>query len=91
MSGDGPDRDEDGRGGPERPPSLADALRYLQISTVLTVPMLGLGALGYVLDRRFATAPWLLLAGLLLGMAGGFVNFLRLVLRPRPPGGGKGS
>jgi F0F1-type ATP synthase assembly protein I len=47
--------------------------------------MLGLGALGYWLDGRWGTKPWLLLAGLLVGMIGGFVNFFRFVLRP--PGG----
>jgi F0F1-type ATP synthase assembly protein I len=60
-------------------------MRYAQIGTMLIAPMLVLGAVGYVLDRRFLTSPWLLLAGLILGMAVGFVNFFRLVLAP--PGG----
>jgi len=74
----------DGEGPPERD-SLADALKYAQSGTMLIAPMLALGAIGYWLDRRFGTKPWLLLAGLLVGMVGGFVNFIRLVL---PPGGG---
>ena len=61
---------------------LADALRYLQSGTMIVAPMLGLGALGYWLDGRWGTKPWLLLAGLLVGMIGGFVNFLRFVLQP---------
>jgi len=43
----------------------------LVISTVL-----GLWG-GYVLDRWLGTAPWLLLVGLLLGIASGFVNLFR--------------
>jgi F0F1-type ATP synthase assembly protein I len=43
----------------------------LVISTVL-----GLWG-GYVLDQRLGTAPWLMLVGLLLGIASGFVNLFR--------------
>ena len=70
---------------PRRPPH-AEALRYAQLGTMLVTPMLALGALGYLLDGRFGTEPWLLLAGLVLGMVVGFVSFLRLVLGP--PGDG---
>jgi len=69
---------------PKRPP-LAEAMRYAQVGTMLIAPMIVIGAIGYVLDRRLATAPWLLLAGLILGMVTGFVSFFRLVLAP--PGG----
>lgn len=34
---------------------------------------------GYVLDRWLGSAPWLMLAGLLLGIASGFVNLFRAV------------
>ena len=70
---------------PSRRPPLVEALRYAQIGTVFVAPMLIAGGVGYLLDRRLQTQPWLLLAGLLLGMASGFVSFLRLVLAP--PGG----
>lgn len=66
---------------PKRPP-LVEAMRYAQVGTMLIAPMIALGAIGYWLDGRFATAPWLLLAGLILGMATGFINFFRLVLAP---------
>jgi len=55
---------------------------------MLIAPMLAFGALGWWLDGRFGTKPWLLLAGLILGMIGGFVNFFRLVLPPRNGAGG---
>jgi ATP synthase protein I len=32
---------------------------------------------GYALDRWLGTAPWLMLVGLLLGIAAGFVNLFR--------------
>jgi F0F1-type ATP synthase assembly protein I len=67
--------------------SLAEAMRLAQSGTVLVAPMLGLGAIGYFLDRRFGTGPWLMVAGLLLGMAGGFVNFLKMVTRKDRAGG----
>jgi uncharacterized membrane protein len=70
-------------------PPLQEALHYAQVGIMLVAPMAALGALGFVLDRRFGSAPWLLLSGLVLGMAAGFVNFLRLVLEP--PGGGRGG
>jgi F0F1-type ATP synthase assembly protein I len=69
-------------------PPLADAMRYLQSGTMIVAPMLGLGALGYWLDGLWGTKPWLLLAGLLVGMIGGFVNFFRFVLQP-PAGPGR--
>jgi ATP synthase protein I len=43
----------------------------LVISTVL-----GFGG-GLVLDRWLGSAPWLMLVGLLLGIASGFVNLFR--------------
>ncbi|MFQ5878286.1 MAG: AtpZ/AtpI family protein [Acidobacteriota bacterium] len=73
---------------PGRSP-LGEAMRFAQIGTMLVVPMLLLGGVGYVLDRRLGSGPWLLLAGLLVGMATGFVNFFRLVLSP--PGEGPGE
>ncbi len=63
--------------------SLGDAVKYAQAGTMLVAPMLAFGAIGWWLDGRFGTKPWLLLAGLIVGMIGGFVNFFRLVLPPR--------
>lgn len=39
-----------------------------------------LGAVGGMfLDRKFETSPWLMLGGLALGVAAGFMNMYRLV------------
>jgi len=70
-----------------RPP-LVEAMRYTQAGLLLITPMLVLGAIGYWLDGKFRTAPWLLLAGLVVGMAAGFTSFVRLV-QELPRGGGK--
>jgi ATP synthase protein I len=78
---------------PESRGPLSDALKYTQISGMLIGPMLAFGGIGYWLDGRFGTKPWFLLAGLILGMIGGFVNFFKLVLPPKEKGadGGKGA
>jgi F0F1-type ATP synthase assembly protein I len=70
----------------DRPP-LAEAMRLAQVGTMLVAPMLGLGGVGYFLDGRWGTKPWLMVAGLLLGMAGGFVNFVHVVTGMKDDGG----
>lgn len=74
---------------PKRRSPLVDAMRYAQVGTMLVAPIVVLGGLGYVLDRKFGSKPWLLLLGMMLGMAAGFMNFFRLVLQP--PENGRGS
>ena len=76
---------------PESRGSLTDALKYAQISGMLVAPMLAFGGIGYWLDGRFGTKPWLLLTGLILGMIGGFVSFFRLVLPPKDQGPDRGQ
>ena len=44
--------------------------------TMVLSTMIGLGA-GYYGDRWLGTSPWLMLTGLLLGVAAGFVNLFR--------------
>ena len=51
------------------------------IGLVLVVAtVIGLAG-GYYLDRWLGTSPWLLLLGLVLGIAAGFVNLFRSVSR----------
>lgn len=47
----------------------------------LTVTVLAFGALGWWLDGRFGTEPWLLLSGLIFGMVGGMISFIRTALQ----------
>jgi len=44
--------------------------------TMVLATVIGLGA-GYYGDRWLGTGPWLMLGGLLLGIAAGFVNLFR--------------
>ena len=65
----------EGGGGTEPPRALA----YVGLGFEIVVPIvLGL-LLGFWLDRRWGTGPWLLLTGILLGIAAGFYNFFRAV------------
>lgn len=70
--------------------------RYLRFSSLgielgLSV-MIGLIG-GQWLDRYFGTAPWLLLAGLLFGLAAGFRSMFRALkeLKAPPPGENDGK
>ena len=58
-----------------------------------TLPVALLAFTGHWLDRWLGTSPWLMLAGLLLGMGVGFYNLWRRVAAPRTPprAGGGGS
>jgi F0F1-type ATP synthase assembly protein I len=48
-------------------------------SYALVGGILLLGGLGYFLDGRLGTAPWLLLLGLLLGIVVGFYELIKTV------------
>lgn len=40
--------------------------------------VIGLGGLGWLLDRWLETAPWLLVTGIVVGAVVGFYQFIRL-------------
>ena len=50
-------------------------------SYTLVGSILMLGGIGYLVDRWRGTAPWFLLAGLLLGMVVGFYELAKTVYR----------
>jgi len=58
--------------------------KVLAATQTITGSLIGLGLLGYFLDKRFQTAPFLLLGGLLLGA---FVGLYGLWKAMFPPGG----
>jgi F0F1-type ATP synthase assembly protein I len=71
---------------------LARSLKYFQeslqrsgpaaaASYSLVAAILLFGGIGYALDFWLSTAPWLLLAGLLLGIVVGFYGLAKLVWR----------
>ena len=72
-----------------RRPEGPSPLRFVGLGFELVVPLL-LGLFGgRWLDRRFGTAPWLLLVGALLGAAAGMLNLYRRVVPPKGPGPGE--
>lgn len=53
----------------------------LGIGIQLVVTILAFAGIGYWLDTKFDTAPWLLLAGLVFGATGGMISFIRTALK----------
>lgn len=75
-----PERREDQSGLGGFAAAMRKAQPYIDASWQL-VASVGLGtALGWWLDRKFDTAPWLLVAGAVLGMAAGLYSFFRIIL-----------
>ena len=74
-------RDDDSEGRSPLAKAMADAGPFLELGWVF-VAATGAGVLaGWWLDKKFATTPWLLVAGSLLGIAVGFVNLIQTTLR----------
>jgi len=72
--------------GNKRRPEGPSPFRFVGLGFELTVPLLvGLFG-GQWLDRRFGTAPWLLLVGALLGGAAGMLSLYRRITPPGGPG-----
>jgi ATP synthase protein I len=68
------------------PPPKRDAPTWVGMSGLgfeFVAAILLPGALGWWLDRRFDTAPWIMLALGLLGFAAGLRALMRAVNRPR--------
>jgi len=59
--------------------SFQEASPYLGLGMQLALTMVFFVGGGYLLDRWLDTAPWLLLAGAILGMVGVFINLFFLV------------
>ena len=53
---------------------------YLTMGMQLAIAVVAFFFLGRWLDGVFGTAPWLMIAGLLLGTVGGFASFFRSAL-----------
>ena len=47
----------------------------------LLAAVIGFTFIGYWIDRKYATGPWGVVIGAVLGIVGGLYNFLRLALR----------
>src|SRR5687768_10625298 len=54
---------------------------YLGLGMQLAAAMTAFGALGWWLDGKWATEPWLLVTGVMLGAVGGMISVIRTSLR----------
>ena len=55
------------------------------VGTVITSNIIGGVIAGYLLDRWLGTAPWLIVAGVVLGTIGAFVSLYRMMTRLAEP------
>jgi F0F1-type ATP synthase assembly protein I len=54
---------------------------YLGLGIQLAVAMCFFGGIGWWLDRRFDSSPWMLVAGCVLGATGGMISMIRTSLK----------
>ena len=60
-------------------PSNRSILNLMTVGTTLVACIVVGYLLGSFLDRKLGTSPWLVVAGVLLGTAAGFVGLFRMV------------
>jgi ATP synthase protein I len=58
-------------------PWVRDFAPYLTIGMQLAIGVVAFFFLGRWLDSLWGTTPWLMVVGLILGTAGGFISFFR--------------
>lgn len=70
-----------GNGQPEGEQSAMRAAGpYLTLGIQLAVTIVLLFFIGRWLDERFGTSPWIMIAALFIGCAGGLIQFIRTVI-----------
>ena len=62
-------------------PSYRSIMNLMTVGTTLVGCIVVGYFLGSFLDRKLGTSPWLVVAGVLLGTAAGFVGLFRMVSR----------
>lgn len=67
------------------PGGANDFGRYATLGIQYALSIALLTGLGWWLDSRWGTTPWLLVAGVVLGVVAGFVNLVRAVPAAPPP------
>lgn len=66
---------------PDRGPQTT-YLRYAGAGFTFAGTFLVMGAIGWWLDGKLGTGPWLLLVGIFLGATGGFISLVKKVSPP---------
>jgi F0F1-type ATP synthase assembly protein I len=64
-----------------RQSTMTQLAPYMGMGIQIAAPMTAFGALGWWLDTRFNTTPWLLVVGVVLGATGGMISAIRTALR----------
>lgn len=54
---------------------------YMGIGIQLAAAMTAFGALGWWLDTKLDTTPWLLVVGVTVGAVGGMISFIRTAMK----------
>ena len=62
-----------------------DLGRYAGLGFQFAATLVAFAALGWWLDEKLGSSPWLLIAGVFLGATGGFVALIRAVGAPTRP------
>ena len=52
-------------------------VKYSGVGLELAGATAGLALVGYWIDRKFGTAPWAILAGVVIGIVGGLYNLVK--------------
>ena len=66
-------------------------MAMLGLGFEIAIPVVVLLFVGFKLDDWLETRPWLMIAGMLLGMLVGFYNLYKRVVPARPDGDGSGE
>jgi len=80
-----PDSKQEPKSGPTSPMAM------LGLGFEISVPVLVLLFVGFKLDEWLDTRPWLMIAGMLLGIVVGFYNLYKRTVPARPDGDGSGE
>ena len=62
-------------------PGYRSILNLMTVGTTLVACIVVGYLLGSVLDRKLGTSPWMVVVGVMLGTAAGFVGLFRMVAR----------
>lgn len=81
-----PEREPTPGSGPRGMPKFTgESGRLLGMGLELGLLIGGLAYLGYWLDNRYGTGPWLAFTGVMLAMVGGTYNLAKVLLKPKTP------
>ena len=64
-----------------RQSTMTQLAPYMGMGFQIAAAMSAFGALGWWLDTRFKTTPWLLVVGVVLGATGGMISAIRTALK----------